>query len=101
MVSPIAESFKFRFLPIAKIASSVSAAICNDLKNRYDFSYSGIKTSVMEVVRKETGHFKGKISGVNLSEELNIDISLAAQCKEDSFIFHLAFEFSSTPLAIA
>lgn len=50
-----------------------------DIKNRYDFSYSGIKTAVMEVVRKETGTFKGKISGVTLTEELKQDIAYSFQ----------------------
>lgn len=50
-----------------------------NLKNRYSFSYSGIKTSVMEVVRKETGNLKGKISGVNLSQELKQALAFSFQ----------------------
>ncbi|MES2614927.1 MAG: tRNA (adenosine(37)-N6)-threonylcarbamoyltransferase complex transferase subunit TsaD [Bdellovibrionota bacterium] len=50
-----------------------------DTKNRYSFSYSGIKTAVMEVVRKETGHFKGKISGAQLSSELKQSIAYSFQ----------------------
>jgi N6-L-threonylcarbamoyladenine synthase len=50
-----------------------------DAKNRYDFSYSGLKTSVMEVVRKETGAFKGKISGASLSINTKQNIAYAFQ----------------------
>ena len=56
----------------------------SDLKNRYDFSYSGIKTSVMQVVRKETGQFKGKISGASLPE--NTKESLAFSFQEAALI---------------
>ena len=51
-----------------------------DVTNRYNFSYSGIKTSVMEVVRKETGFLKGiKLSGANLSDELKQSIAYSFQ----------------------
>jgi N6-L-threonylcarbamoyladenine synthase len=40
-----------------------------DQKNRYNLSYSGLKTAVMEAIRKETGAMKGKITGKNLRLE--------------------------------
>lgn len=51
----------------------------NNKDNKYNFSYSGLKTSVMEVVRKETGTTKGKITGKNLSAEKKQSIASAFQ----------------------
>lgn len=48
-------------------------------ENRYHFSYSGIKTAVMEVIRKETGIKKGKITGKDLSIEKKQSIAYAFQ----------------------
>ncbi|KAB8030635.1 tRNA (adenosine(37)-N6)-threonylcarbamoyltransferase complex transferase subunit TsaD [Fluviispira multicolorata] len=48
-------------------------------ENRYNFSYSGIKTSVMETIRKETGIKKGKITGKDLSKEKKQGIAYAFQ----------------------
>jgi N6-L-threonylcarbamoyladenine synthase len=50
-----------------------------DVKNKFDFSYSGLKTSVMEVVRKETGQNKGKISGAQLPNETKQNIAYSFQ----------------------
>ncbi len=51
----------------------------SDLQNRYSFSYSGIKTAVIDVVRKETSQFKGKVSGINLSDKLKQSIAHSFQ----------------------
>lgn len=48
-------------------------------ENRYHFTYSGLKTAVMEVIRKETGIKKGKISGKDLSLEKKQSIAFAFQ----------------------
>lgn len=40
-----------------------------DKENRFGFSYSGLKTSVMEAIRKETGIKKGKVTGKDLPIE--------------------------------
>ncbi|BBH51882.1 tRNA (adenosine(37)-N6)-threonylcarbamoyltransferase complex transferase subunit TsaD [Fluviispira sanaruensis] len=48
-------------------------------ENRYNFSYSGIKTAVMESIRKETGIKKGKITGKDLSKEKKQSIAYAFQ----------------------
>jgi len=39
-----------------------------DRSNRYDFSYSGLKTAVVDAIRKETGIKKGKVSGAQLDD---------------------------------
>lgn len=43
------------------------------------FSFSGLKTAVLEVVRKETGTFRGKISGASLSDEIKNELCYAFQ----------------------
>lgn len=48
-------------------------------ENRYNFTYSGLKTAVMEIIRKETGIKKGKITGKNLSPEKKQAIAYAFQ----------------------
>ncbi len=50
-----------------------------DKENRYAFSYSGLKTAVMEVIRKETGIKKGKITGKDLSLEKKQQIAYSFQ----------------------
>ena len=47
--------------------------------NRYFFTYSGLKTSVMEAIRKETGIKKGKITGKDLPNEKKQAIAFAFQ----------------------
>lgn len=51
----------------------------SNLENKYDFSYSGLKTAVMEIVRKETGSLRGKISGAHLSDELKQGLAFSFQ----------------------
>lgn len=46
---------------------------------RYDFSYSGLKTAVMDIVRKETGTFTGKIDGSLLPEDTKRHIAYSFQ----------------------
>ncbi len=48
-------------------------------ENRYHFTYSGLKTSVMETIRKETGIKKGKITGKDLPQEKKQAIAFAFQ----------------------
>jgi N6-L-threonylcarbamoyladenine synthase len=48
-------------------------------ENKYHFTYSGLKTSVMETIRKETGIKKGKITGKDLPEEKKQAIAFAFQ----------------------
>lgn len=48
-------------------------------ENRYHFTYSGLKTSVMEAIRKETGIKKGKITGKDLPQEKKQSIAFAFQ----------------------
>lgn len=50
-----------------------------DKENRYYFSYSGLKTAVMEIIRKETGIKKGKISGKDLALETKQQIAYSFQ----------------------
>ncbi len=50
-----------------------------DKEQRYSFSYSGLKTAVMEVIRKETGIKKGKITGKDLPEEKKQQIAYSFQ----------------------
>lgn len=51
----------------------------NDKDNKTNFSYSGLKTSVMEIVRKLTKQTHGKINGSNLPEETKEAIAYAFQ----------------------
>ena len=44
-----------------------------------DFSFSGLKTAVLERVRKEMGNPKGKISGATLPDSLKADIACTFQ----------------------
>ncbi|WP_158999035.1 tRNA (adenosine(37)-N6)-threonylcarbamoyltransferase complex transferase subunit TsaD [Pigmentibacter ruber] len=51
----------------------------SDKENIYQFSYSGIKTAVMEIIRKETGIKKGKITGKDLPLETKQQIAYSFQ----------------------
>ncbi|WGL58634.1 tRNA (adenosine(37)-N6)-threonylcarbamoyltransferase complex transferase subunit TsaD [Pigmentibacter sp. JX0631] len=51
----------------------------SDKENIYQFSYSGIKTAVMEIIRKETGIKKGKITGKDLPFETKQQIAYSFQ----------------------
>lgn len=57
---------------------SFPAAI-NNRDNRHGFSFSGVKTAVLECVRKQTGQTLGKISGAGLSPDLKCEIAWAFQ----------------------
>lgn len=57
-----------------------------DKENRYGFSYSGLKTSVMEAIRKETGIKKGKITGQDLPLETKQSL---AYCFEEAALQQL------------
>jgi N6-L-threonylcarbamoyladenine synthase len=48
-------------------------------ENRYNFTYSGLKTAVMEAIRKETGIKKGKITGQNLPQHTKENLAFAFQ----------------------
>ncbi|APJ02685.1 tRNA (adenosine(37)-N6)-threonylcarbamoyltransferase complex transferase subunit TsaD [Silvanigrella aquatica] len=48
-------------------------------ENKYHFTYSGLKTAVMECIRKATGIKKGKITGKDLPKEKKQSIAYAFQ----------------------
>ncbi len=50
-----------------------------DTRNRHGFSFSGLKTAVLDAVRKETGYPPGKASGAGLSHETKGALALAFQ----------------------
>lgn len=50
-----------------------------DKSNRYGFSFSGLKTAVLDVVRKQLNHPLGKISGSTLPEQIKSELALAFQ----------------------
>jgi N6-L-threonylcarbamoyladenine synthase len=50
-----------------------------DRSNRYGFSFSGLKTSVLDAVRKETGYPPGKASGAGLPLATRIALARAFQ----------------------
>ncbi|MFZ9520927.1 MAG: tRNA (adenosine(37)-N6)-threonylcarbamoyltransferase complex transferase subunit TsaD [Silvanigrellaceae bacterium] len=50
-----------------------------DKNNRYGFSYSGIKTQVLDVVRRQLGHPQGRIDGSTLPLATKANIASAFQ----------------------
>lgn len=50
-----------------------------DKSNRYGFSYSGLKTAMLDIVRKKANVKTGKISGANLPENEKAELALAFQ----------------------
>jgi N6-L-threonylcarbamoyladenine synthase len=60
-----------------------------------DFSFSGLKTAVLERVRKELGNPKGKIDGSTLSAELKADIAFNFQ---EAALFQLCDRFKNAIL---
>jgi N6-L-threonylcarbamoyladenine synthase len=50
-----------------------------DRENRYGFSFSGLKTQVLDAVRRELKHPTGKINGSTLDEATKADIADAFQ----------------------
>lgn len=50
-----------------------------DKNNRFGFSYSGLKTQVLETIRKGLGYPQGRISGASLSEDEKSEIAAAFQ----------------------
>jgi N6-L-threonylcarbamoyladenine synthase len=50
-----------------------------DKSNRHGFSYSGLKTQVLDAVRKQLGHPMGKINGSSLPEDVKASIAQAFQ----------------------
>lgn len=57
-----------------KFASTIA-----DKTNRFSFSYSGLKTQVLDAVRRQLGHPQGRIQGGSLPEELKANIAFAFQ----------------------
>lgn len=51
----------------------------SDKTNRYGFSYSGLKTQVLDSVRKQMGYPSGKVSGSSLPEHVKAEIAFAFQ----------------------
>lgn len=51
----------------------------SDRENRFGFSFSGLKTQVLDVVRKELGHPTGKIDGSSLNSDTKAEIASAFQ----------------------
>ncbi len=62
------ENLKFKF-----------ASTLADKKNRYGFSYSGLKTQVLENVRRQLGFPQGRIQGAHLSQDVKSQIAAAFQ----------------------
>ena len=54
-------------------------SVLADRENRYGFSFSGLKTQVLDTVRRELGHPTGKINGSSLDEVTKADIAAAFQ----------------------
>lgn len=54
-------------------------SVLADRENRYGFSFSGLKTQVLDAVRKELGHPPGKINGSSLNEATKSEIAAAFQ----------------------
>ncbi len=54
-------------------------AILADKTNRHGFSYSGLKTQVLDAVRKQLGNPTGKIQGASLNEDVKAAIAFAFQ----------------------
>jgi len=54
-------------------------SVLADRENRYGFSFSGLKTQVLDAVRRELGHPTGKINGSSLDESTKADIAAAFQ----------------------
>jgi len=50
-----------------------------DKTNRHGFSYSGLKTQVLDTVRRQLGHPVGKIQGTSLPENIKANIAHAFQ----------------------
>lgn len=50
-----------------------------DKSNRYGFSYSGLKTAMLDIVRKKANIKIGKISGANLPDHEKAELALAFQ----------------------
>lgn len=65
--------------PHEQRATYVFPARLADTKNRHGFSFSGLKTAVLDAVRKETGYPPGKASGANLPPETKGALALAFQ----------------------
>lgn len=55
------------------------ASTLSDKKNRYGFSYSGLKTQVLDCVRRELGFPQGRIQGASLPPEVKSSIAAAFQ----------------------
>lgn len=51
----------------------------SDKTNRYGFSYSGLKTQVLDTVRRQLGHPVGKINGTSLDPHIKANIARAFQ----------------------
>lgn len=70
---------------LEKLASKVTESrfkfptILSDRSNRYGFSFSGVKTAVLEAVRKETTQHKGRVSGAMLPDDLKAELAFAFQ----------------------
>lgn len=60
--------------PQFKFASTLA-----DKSNRYGFSYSGLKTQVLDAVRRQLGHPQGRINGATLPDEVKANIAAAFQ----------------------
>jgi N6-L-threonylcarbamoyladenine synthase len=60
--------------PVFKFASTLS-----DKNNRFGFSYSGLKTQVLDSVRRQLGHPQGRIQGAGLPAEVKANIAAAFQ----------------------
>lgn len=54
-------------------------SVLADRENRYGFSFSGLKTQVLDTVRRELGHPTGKINGSSLDDATKADIAAAFQ----------------------
>jgi N6-L-threonylcarbamoyladenine synthase len=55
------------------------ASTLADRKNRYGFSYSGLKTQVLDTVRRQLGFPQGRVQGSNLPQEIKAEIAAAFQ----------------------
>ncbi len=58
-------------------------------KNKFDFSYSGLKTAVLHEVRKLTGQTQGKISGESLPIELKVQLAYEFQEAALGQLYHV------------
>jgi len=61
-------------LPVFKFASTLS-----DKTNRFGFSYSGLKTQVLDTIRRQLGFPQGRIQGGSLPDNVKADVAASFQ----------------------